>query len=106
MESIVQNDLRLPNSRSRDERDGLEDPRGDLIRVALGVWTAVFEVALVVVLHEAVRHADGSAAVGEAVGELVDRLGLVETGQAKVVVRAVDGNVLLAMLAEGSHECF
>ena len=52
------------------------------------------------------RHADRSTAVGETVGEFIDRLGLVKAGEAEMVVRAIDGDVLFAMFAEGSHECF
>ena len=75
--------------------DRLQDPRSDLVGVPLRVRATIFQVALVVVLDEAVRHADRSAAVGHALGEIVDGLGLVQAGQAQVVVRAVDGDVLV-----------
>ncbi len=42
----------------RDRSDRLQDLRRDLVRVALRVRAAIFEIALVVVLDEAVRHAD------------------------------------------------
>jgi hypothetical protein len=95
--------------RERQEVCGLgqfENAAGDLVGIALGVRTAVFEVALVAVVHEAVRDADRGTAVGEAVGELVDRLGLVEAGQAQVVVRAIDGDVFVHVFVEGGHEGF
>ena len=50
------------------------------------------------------RDADRSAAVGDTIAELVDRLGLVQTGQAEVVVRSVHGDVLVLVLVERSHE--
>ena len=55
----------------RDRRDRLQDLRSDLVGVALRVRAAIFEIALVAVLDEAVRHADRGAAVGNAVAELV-----------------------------------
>ena len=84
--------------------DRMQDAACDLVRVAGGVWTPVLEVALVAVLHEAVRHADRGAAVGEAVVEFVDRLRLVKTGQAQVIVRAVNGDVLVLVLVKGRHK--
>ena len=49
-------------------------------------------------------YSDRGTAVGYTVAELVDRLGLVESGQAEVVVRTIDGNVLVLVLVESSHE--
>ena len=63
------------------------------------------QIALVfVTFDEAVRDADGSTPVGDTPGELVDGLCLVEAGEAEVVVRAVNGDVLLAVFLELGHE--
>src|SRR5204862_2679484 len=66
--------------------DGLQDAAGNLVGVALRVRPAVFEVSLVVVVHEAVRNADRGAAVGDAVVELVDGLRLMQAGQAQMII--------------------
>src|SRR5476651_469641 len=83
---------------------GLYDPAGDQIRVGGGVRTTILEVALVAVADEVDRHADRGAAVGQAVGELVDGLRLVEAGETEVVLRAIDGDVLVDVLLERRHE--
>ncbi len=90
--------------RSWDGRDRLQNAAGDLVRVSGGVRTTVFQVATVGVLWEAVRHADGGSAVGHAVVEFVDGLGLVETGQTEVIVRTVHSNVLVVVLSESRHQ--
>ena len=46
----------------------------------------------------------GGAAIGNTVGEFINGLGLVKTGQAQVVIRAVNRNVLGGELGERSHE--
>ena len=48
----------------------------------------------------------GGAAIGEAIAELVDGLGFVQAGQAQMVVRAIDGDVLGDVLLEGLHQGF
>src|SRR6185369_8382909 len=88
----------------RNFRDGLQDLGSDLVGVALGVRATVFQIALVVVLDERVRHADRSTAVGNAVAELVPGGGLVLAGQALVVIRSVDGNVVHEVLVERRHQ--
>src|SRR6266576_3002075 len=65
----------------RNRRDRLQDLGSDLVGVALRVRTAVFEIALVAVIGEAVGYADRGAAVRNAVAELGDRSGLVLAGQ-------------------------
>src|SRR5215470_11713112 len=70
--------------------DRLQDLRSDLVGVALRVRTAVFQIALVAVVHEGMRHADRSPAVGQAIAELVPGRGLVLAGEALVVVRPID----------------
>ena len=52
--------------RGRHGSDRRQDARGDLVGVALGVRTAILEIALVAIVDEAVRHADRGAAVGHA----------------------------------------
>lgn len=75
-----------------------------MIGIALRIRTTVFEVALVTILDEGVRDADGRSTVGDAVGEFIDRLSFVETRQAEMVVWAVNGDVFFAMFGESSHE--
>src|SRR4051812_27516001 len=84
--------------------DGRQNPAGDLIRITLGVRPAIFEIALVTVLREAVRNADRSTPVRHAVSEFMDGLGLVKAGQTQVVVRSVDGNVFGLVLVKRRHE--
>ena len=52
--------------------DRLQDLRSDLVGVALRIGTAVFQIALVSVVHERVRNADRRATIRDAVAELVD----------------------------------
>src|SRR5688572_18817775 len=96
-EGGVNRDRNQQNSEAllqRHSRDRLQDTTGDLVRVALRVWTAVFQVSLVAVVHEAVRDADGSATICDAVVEFVDRLRFMQSGEAEVIIRPVDGDVL------------
>src|ERR1700746_4178315 len=60
----------------RNGCDRLQDLRSDLVGVALRVRTAVFQIALVGVVDEGVRHADRGATIGYTPGECVDRGGL------------------------------
>src|SRR4051794_4349968 len=80
----------------RNGRHRLQDLGGDLVWVALRVRAPVLEVTPVTVADEAVRDADGRAAVGNAVAEGVDRLGLVLAGQPHVIVRPVNRDVVFA----------
>src|SRR5216684_2764443 len=66
----------------RNRRDRLQDLGSDLVGVALRVRTAVFEIALVAAIGEAVGYADRGAAVRDAISEVADRSGLVLAGQA------------------------
>src|SRR4029079_19373565 len=81
----------------RDGLDSLEDLRGNLVGIALRVGTAIFQIAPVVVLDEAVRHANRCATVGDAVAELVDRGSLVLAGQPHVIVGTVDRDVIFTV---------
>src|SRR3954466_4457596 len=54
-------------------RDGLENPARDLVRIALGIRSAIFQISLVAAVHEAVRHAHRRATIRDAVIELIDR---------------------------------
>src|SRR5215470_9534175 len=90
--------------RGRNLGDRLQDLRGDLVGVALRVRTAVLQVALVAVVHEGVRHADRSATVSQTIAELVPGRGLVLAGQALVVIRTVDGDVVHEVLLKGRHQ--
>ena len=86
--------------------DGLEHAARDLVGIALGVWTPVFEVALVAVVHEAVWDANGRAAIGDSVAEFVDGLRLVEAGEAEMVIGAVHSDVFVFVFVERGHEGF
>jgi hypothetical protein len=72
----------------------LHHDAGDLVGVGVRRRPAVLEVAVALVAA-LTRDADGAAAVGDAVGELIDAAGLVAAGQAQGVVLAVHGDVLL-----------
>ena len=89
-----------------DGVDGLEDLGDDLVGIGLGVGATIFKIALVTVLDEVYGQADGSAAIGKTIVELVDGLGLVQAGEAQMVVRAIDLDVLLDVFLEGCHEGF
>src|SRR5215475_11874812 len=88
----------------RNRRDRLQDLRSDLVWVALGVRTAIFQIALVAVVDEGVRHADRGATVGNTPAEGVDRRGLVLAGQAHVVVGTIDRDVVGTGYLEGVHQ--
>src|ERR1700691_77520 len=87
-----------------NRRDRLQDLGSDLVGVALGVRAAIFQIALVAVIGEAVGHADRSAAVGDAIAELMDRSGFVLAGQPQMVVRTVDRDVFFAVGFERLHQ--
>jgi hypothetical protein len=70
----------------------------------LGVRTTILEVTLVLIVHETVRDTDRSASISDSITELVDRLSLVETSEAEVIVWSVDGDVLVLELVECRHE--
>src|SRR3954447_24480833 len=72
---------------------GVGDQAGDDVRVHVGVRATVFEVALALDL-DLPGQPDRGAAVGDAVGELAPRGGLVRAGQAVLDVRAVAVDVL------------
>src|SRR5580692_973251 len=95
---------RRTRSAGRHGLDRFDDAAGDEIRVGSGVRTAILEVALVAIVDEAVRQTHRGAAVGQAVVELVDRLRLVQAREAEVIFRAVNGDVLVAMLVECFHK--
>ena len=78
---------------------GLEDHARDHVGVRVGGGAAVLKVALLLALRVA-GDADGRAAVGHAVGELVDAGRLVAAGEAALVALAVRGDVLLVLGAQ------
>src|SRR6202041_3188347 len=73
--------------------DRLQNAGNDLIGIAFGVRTAIFQIALVTVLDEINRHADRSATIREAVTELVDGLRFVHPRQGQAVIWPVPGDV-------------
>src|SRR5882672_4708982 len=95
---------RGPLGAGRNLGDRFEDLRSDLVGVALRVRAAVFQIALVAVVDEGMWNADRSAAIGNAVGEGIDRRRLVLAGQAHVVIRTVDRDVVGAVALEGFHQ--
>src|SRR5579863_3935880 len=84
-------------------RDRLKDSAGDLIGISLRIGPAIFEVSTISVVNEAVRDADRSAAIRDTVVKFVNRLRLVQTGQAQVIVRSINGNMLVLVLVECGH---
>src|SRR6516165_2760194 len=74
--------------------DCLQNLGRDLVGVALRVRTTIFQIAFVAVVDKGMRHADRGAAVGDTPAKGVDRGGLVLAGQAHVVVRTIDGDVV------------
>ncbi len=52
------------------------------------------------------RHADGGAAIGDAVVKLVDGLRFVQAGESQVILRTVHGDVFILIFVERGHECF
>ena len=50
------------------------------------------------------RHADGGSAVSNTPAEFVDGLGLVQPGEAHMIVGAVDSDVLLLVFVKGGHQ--
>src|SRR5882724_8071846 len=82
----------------RDAGNRLENPAGDLVGISLGIRRVIFQVALVVAIHEAMRYADGCTTIGETVVNLIDRLCLMQTGQTHVIIGSVDGDVLVLVL--------
>ena len=93
-------------NRLRNRCDRAQNLRRDLVGIALGIRTAIFEVSPVAIGDKAVRHADRRTAIGDAIAELMDGLGLVLAGQAQMVVRSVYGNMLIAGGFERSHDLF
>ena len=88
----------------RNRGNRLKDAAGNFIRVALGIWTTVFEVTFVAAIDKAVGHTDRCATICQAIAEFVDGLGLVETCEAEMVIRPVNGDMLVFVFIEGCHE--
>src|ERR1700760_535303 len=78
----------------RHRGDRFQNLRSDLVGVALRVRTAIFQIPLVAIVDEGMRHADRGATISHAVAELVPGRRLVLAGQALVIVRTIDGNVI------------
>jgi len=85
---------------NRSRLNRLHDPRGHLVGVSGGVRATVLQPALPATLNGSDGDADGRTAIGNTEAELVDALGLVEAGEAEVVVVAIDLDVLLSDGAE------
>src|SRR5262245_60890899 len=79
--------------------DRLDEHRADLVRVRVRRRTTVLEVTEPGIGGRH-RDPDRGAAIAHAVAELVDAAGLVLAGEALVVARAIDLDVLLVALAE------
>src|ERR1700730_5308694 len=86
--------------RLRHRCDRLKNAAGDLVGIAGRVRTPIFEVTFVAVIDETMRHTNGSPAIGQAVVEFVDRLGLVQTGQTQMIVRSIHRDMFVLVLVE------
>src|SRR5256885_1290962 len=96
---------RILDQRLRGDRiDRLQNPTRDAVGISLRVRAAILEMAAVAVLDEAGRDADRRAWIGDAVRELVDCRGLVQAGQAQVVLGAVAGDVRGARIRKCAHQ--
>ena len=74
---------------------GLKDVAGNFLAgVALRVRAAIFQIDAAAVVDIFLREAEGHAAMGDAVVEHVNEPRRMQAGQAHVVVRAMDGDVL------------
>lgn len=104
--AFCQSELLFAFFGERDSRNRLQDAAGDLVGIALGVRTAIFQVTFIVVVHETVRDADGCAAVRNPVVELVNGLRFVQAGETEMIVRAIHGDVFIFVFIERSHEGF
>src|SRR5580700_833631 len=98
----------LIRSRGRENRlgdavDRLQKARNNLVGIALRVRAPIFEIAAVPVFDEVDGQPDRSAAIRKTKTEFVDRLRLVQTGQAQMVVGTVDGDVIGNCFLEGLH---
>ncbi len=88
----------VKRSRLRGNRgalDGRDDRAGDHVRVGVGCRATVFQPALPAAFDGSDRDSDRSTTVRNAVAELVDRLGFVQTGQTLIVVGTVNVDVFL-----------
>lgn len=72
------------------QQTGADQSLGHSVRVAVGRWTAVLEVALLLLADHA-RNADAGATVGHACGELVDVGGFMVAGETAGVVETPFG---------------
>ena len=88
---------------SEPERVVLRIRPATRVRVGSRIRPAILQVAAVSVLDEVDRHADGGAAIGQGIIELVDGLRLVEAGEAQVVVRSIHRDVLIDVFGERVH---
>ena len=74
---------------------GLQDVAGDFLAgVALRVRTAIFQIDAATVVNIFLRDAEGRAAMGDAVVKHVNGPHRLQAGQAHVVVRAINSDVL------------
>ena len=70
----------------------------------MGIRTTILEVAFVSVVNKAVRDADRRTTISQAIAKFINRLGLVETSETKMVVWTVNGNVFVFILIESCHQ--
>ena len=73
---------------------GLQDVAGNFLRGALRVRTAIFQIDAAAVVDMFLRDTEGRAAMGDAVVEHVNGPLRMQAGQAHVVVRAINSDVL------------
>jgi len=90
----------------------LDQNLSDLIRIAVGGGSAIFQVAFAVFGHVP-WNPDGAAPVGDSGGEVVNGGGFVEAGETTLVVLALVGvvgldvaNVVAGQLVDGGLDVF
>ncbi len=78
----VKSRIRFPGLGGWNLGNGFENSGTNLVRITLRVRTTIFQVTLVAIVDEAVRHANGSASISD----------------------TLSGNVLLAVFLKRIHE--
>lgn len=75
--------------------DRLDDCTGNHVRIRIRCWSAIFQPTLPAVCDGSDWNSNRSTTIGYTVAELVDLLRFMQTGQALIVIRTVDINVVL-----------
>ena len=78
---------------------GLDDDRRDLVGIAIGSRAPVFKTAFPAVLDGGHRDPDRGPTIGHTVAKLVDRLSLVQTGEALNILFARNSKYITPEIA-------